>query len=305
VIACVATTPAVDRFLRLDGPVRTGTIHRPAEVVAVAGGKGLNAARSAAALGAEVIVVAPLGGHGGRWIAAELEREGIEVRAVPVRAEPRVCVSVAGRGGDGELTEFYEPAPAMTEEEWFALELAVTTVAEDVGWVTLSGSLPPGAPPGGHGRLVSLARAGGARVALDAHGDALRAGLAEGPDLVKVNAEEAEELGGPGAGAAALRERAGGGERAAAVTHGPGGIELAAAGEGVLRAAPPVTGAYPVGCGDAALAGMVTALDLGGGWPAALLLGVGASAAAAEVPGAGRLDGARARELALAVARGA
>ena len=71
----------------------------------------------------------------------------------------------------------------------------------------------------------------------------------------------------------------------------------------MLRAAPPVTGAYPVGCGDAALAGMVTALDIGGGWTAALALGVGASAAAAEVPGAGRLDGARARELAVAVAR--
>ena len=147
-IAAWPPRPAVDRFLRLDGPVRPGAIHRPADVVAVAGGKGLNAARSAAALGAEVIAVAPLGGHGGRWIAAELERAGIEVRAVPVRAEPRVCVSVAGDGDDGGLTEFYEPAPAMTEEEWFALELAVTTVAEDVGWVTLSGSLPPGAPGG-------------------------------------------------------------------------------------------------------------------------------------------------------------
>ena len=120
---------------------------------------------------------------------------------------------------------------------------------------------------------------------------------------MKVNAGEAAELAGPGAGAEALRERAGGGDRAAAVTHGAGGIELAAPDEGVLRAAPPVTGPYPVGCGDAALAGMVTALDIGGGWTAALALGVGASAAAAEVPGAGRLDGARARELAVAVAR--
>jgi len=300
-IACVATTPAVDRLLRLEGPVRVGGIHRPVAVVAVAGGKGLNAARAAAALGAEVTAIAPLGGHGGRWIAAELEREGVALRVVPVAAEPRVCVSVAGdRGG---LTEFYEPAAELSEEAWFALEIEVTTIAERASWVTVSGSLPPGAPADGHARLVSLARAGGARVALDAHGDALRAGLEAGPDLVKVNAEEAAGLLGAGAGAAALRERAGGGERAAAVTFGVEGMELADPDGAVLRAAPPVVGRYPVGSGDAVLAGMVTALDVGGGWPAALVLGVGAGAAAAEVPGAGRLDGARARELAVAVAQ--
>jgi 1-phosphofructokinase family hexose kinase len=299
-IACVATTPSVDRLLHVAGPVRPGAIHRPAEVVAVAGGKGLNVARAAAALGAEVVAVAPLGGHGGRWIAAELEREGIEVRTIPVAAEPRVCVSVAGDAAG--LTEFYEPAAPLSEEEWFELEVAVTTIAERVGWVTLSGSVPPGAPADGHARLVRLARAGGARVALDAHGDALRSGLEAGPDLVKVNAEEAEELLGRGAGAAALRERAGGGERAAAITHGPRGMELADSEGHVYRAAPPNVGRFPVGSGDALLAGMVTALDIGGGWPAALVLGVGAGAAAAEVPGAGRLDGARARELAVQIA---
>jgi fructose-1-phosphate kinase PfkB-like protein len=211
---------------------------------------------------------------------------------------------VSAAGDPAGLTEFYEPAAPLSEEAWFALEIAVTTAAEAAGWVTLSGSLPPGAPADGHARLVRLAREGGARVALDAHGAALRSGLEAGPDLVKVNADEAAELLGPDAGAAALRERAGGGDRAAAVTRGTDGMELADPDGTVLRAAPPVLGAYPVGSGDALMAGMVTALDLGGGWPAALALGVGAGAAAAELPGAGRLDGARARELAVLVARG-
>ena len=297
----MATTPSVDRLLRLDGPVHVGAIHRPVEVVSVAGGKGLNAARAAAALGADVTAIAPLGGHGGRWIAAELEREGVALRAVPVGAEPRVCVSVAG--DPAGLTEFYEPAAELSEEAWFALEIEVTTMAERASWVTVSGSLPPGAPADGHARLVRLARAGGARVALDAAGEALRTGLEAGPDLVKVNAEEAAGMLGPGATAAALRELAGGGDRAAAVTHGADGMELADPSGMVLRAAPPVLGHYPVGSGDALLAGMVTALDVGGDWTAALLLGIGAGAAAAEVPGAGRLLGARARELAVQIAR--
>ena len=57
-------------------------------------------------------------------------------------------------------------------------------------------------------------------------------------------------------------------------------------------------GPYPVGSGDAFLAGLVVALDRGAGWPEALAAGLGAGAANAEQPGAGRLDRARAEELA-------
>ena len=113
---------------------------------------------------------------------------------------------------------------------------------------------------------------------------------------MKVNASEAAELG--LADAQALREAAGGGERTAAITHGHDGMELATTYGQVLRAAPPVQGRFPVGSGDAALGGFLTALDVGGDWAAALALATGAAAANAEVPGAGRLDGARAVELA-------
>ena len=53
-----------------------------------------------------------------------------------------------------------------------------------------------------------------------------------------------------------------------------------------------------MGSGDAFLAGLVVALDRGAGWSEALAAGLGAGAANAEQPGAGRLDRARAEELA-------
>ena len=59
-----------------------------------------------------------------------------------------------------------------------------------------------------------------------------------------------------------------------------------------------VRGRYPVGSGDAFLAGLVTALDRGDDWEAALRLGLGAATANAELPGAGKLDPARAAALA-------
>jgi fructose-1-phosphate kinase PfkB-like protein len=57
-------------------------------------------------------------------------------------------------------------------------------------------------------------------------------------------------------------------------------------------------GRYPVGSGDAFLAGLVTTLDGGADWPAALAAALGAAAANAEIPGPGLLETQRARALA-------
>jgi fructose-1-phosphate kinase PfkB-like protein len=57
-------------------------------------------------------------------------------------------------------------------------------------------------------------------------------------------------------------------------------------------------GPYPVGSGDAFLGGLVTALDRGDPWRAAVALALGAATANAEMPGAGRLDPVVATELA-------
>ena len=52
-----------------------------------------------------------------------------------------------------------------------------------------------------------------------------------------------------------------------------------------------------MGSGDAFLAGFVTATQLGSPLRDALCLALGAGAANAEMPGAGRLDPGRARDL--------
>ena len=170
---------------------------------------------------------------------------------------------------------------------------AVRGAAAGAGWVTFSGSLPPGSPADGMTVLLEAARAAGARVALDARDDDLRAGMRAVPDLVKVNEHEASALLGERGDARALRPANG----VACITHGAAGLELATEGV-VLRAAPPVRGRYPVGCGDVTLGALVAARDAGADWRDAVALAVGAAAAAAEVPGAAVFDSARARTLA-------
>jgi 1-phosphofructokinase family hexose kinase len=304
VIVCLAANPSVDKLFEIERLVRGG-IHRPDGFVQVAGGKGLNAARAAHALGAKATAVALLRGHAGRWLHDALGTEGVPVRAVWTHGENRSSLSLAERE-TGELTEFYEHGSDVPSSAWAELMHAVESTWRPGNWLTISGSTPVGAPDAGYRDLVRDARVEGVRVALDADRDRLRLGLEAEPEVVKVNATEAGELLGVPtsrrddalAAAAKLRDLAGGDGHAGLVTRGAEGVALAAPDGSLYAGRLYVRGRFPVGSGDAFLAGLVTALDRGDDWEAALRLALGAATANAELAGAGRLDPARAATLA-------
>jgi 1-phosphofructokinase family hexose kinase len=289
VIVCVAPNPSIDKLFAVER-LEPGEIHRPASFVQVAGGKGLNVARAAATLGADVRAVALLGGHHGRWVADELQRLELPLTAVWYEGETRSCLSVADEATES-LTEFYEEGAPVDERSWNDFVARVLELSAGASWTTVSGSLPQGAPRDGYVPL-----AGPGAVAIDSRmlGDAR-------PAVVKVNEAEAAALTGERdapAAARELRERTGGAGKAAVVTQGRGGAVLVdpdgAGWRGELEAAGP----YPVGSGDAFLAGLVVALERGASWPDALRAGLGAGAANAELPGAGRFERSRAERLA-------
>ena len=175
----------------------------------------------------------------------------------------------------------------------------------DATWLTISGNAPPGAPRDGYARLVEMARDAGVPVALDARDEALEVAVGSGPELVKVNAEEAGALFGTAIdsiraaadAAAAIRDRLPS-SAAAIVTRGAEGAVVASADGSVVHARLYARGSYPVGSGDAFLGGLIAGLEGGEGWDPALRLALGAAAANAEMAGAGRLDPARAGVLA-------
>ncbi len=303
-IVCVAASPSVDKLFEVERVV-IGAIHRPTAFTQVPGGKGLNCARAAHALGADVAATGILAGHAGRWLEERLAAEGVTARFAWSAGETRASLSVADSTGRG-LTEFYERGPEVGTDGWSRLEDLVAELASAASWVTISGNVPLGAPDDGYARLTRIAAGSGARVALDARDVALELGIGAGPDLVKVNAEEAEGLLGRRilteadalAAAEEIRSRLGGARRAAIVTRGAEGAVVAAADGQRLRGRLYERGPYPVGSGDAFLGALVTALERGDAWEAALGMALGTAAANAEMPGAGRLDPARARELA-------
>jgi 1-phosphofructokinase family hexose kinase len=317
-LVCVALSPSID-VTYLVPHLIPGTIHRLPEIYRVPGGKGFNVARAAHALGANVVATGVLGGDSGAWLLAMLARTGIRMAPVTGARPTRTCVSVAD-SSTGEVTEFYEPPPAITPRAWAELLATVTRVCEEhPSWVSLSGSLPPGPVPEAIGDLVVAAKGAGARVAVDTHSTVLAAAVGAGADLLKVNvAEAAAVLGlGPGTGypaeddvsassacpkpgdLAAELLTASPGTELAIVTAGADGAFLATrAGTGLdLRL--DVRGGYPVGSGDSFLGGLLTSLA---GAPddleAAARLAVGAGAANALTPGAGVLDASTAQRLA-------
>lgn len=300
-IVVAALSPALDTTYVVDDLV-LGRPHRPSLVRRVAGGKALNMARAASALGAEVRAVPVLGGRVGDLVAELLRVDGVV--AVPVHddVETRVCVSIAATA-TGDLTEVYEHAVPVSAGVVDAVLRELEAALVPGAWLSASGSMPPGSGGTLLPRLVDLARASSARLALDTHGDPLRRLLDAGTrvDLLKINREEAREALDEPADAEletlvdGLRARTHG---TVVVTDGAAGC-LGADDDGRWRAALPTTaGTHPVGSGDSFLGALVAALDAGRPLEQALAAATGAGAANAELPGAAVLDPGRARRVA-------
>jgi 1-phosphofructokinase family hexose kinase len=276
-----------------------------ADVVVTPGGKGLNVARAARSLGAPAVLVAFLPGETGRAAGGMIEAEGVALRGIDAPGEIRVTAVIREPGG--RTTVINEPGPQLPDAAWAALEAMVERELSAHPVLVCSGSLPPGAPADGYGRLVERAHAAGRRAVVDANGPALDAAVRAGADVVTPNLAEAEGLADEAVEAAPdARERACAaaaelvrrGARAAVVTAAAAGAAAAAGGgRPAWLPAPRVSVRNPIGAGDVLTAALAAALERGAELPAAAREAVAAAAASVETPTAGVLDPARMREL--------
>lgn len=289
-IVTVTLNPALDVTYRVGELVPHGT-HRVSAVGMRPGGKGLNVAGVLHALGEPVLATGLLGGAAGDRVGALLAAEAVPAAFVPIAGETRRTVTVAD---DVDATGFWEPGPAVTHAEWAAFVAHFRGLLADADVVALCGSLPPGVPIDAYASLVRLAAAGGVPSVLDTSGEALRHGLAGGPDLVKPNAAELSALLAPaGGGGGEVDDAAHAltcGARAVVVSRGPDGL-LALTRDEAWRGVPPerLTG-NPTGAGDACVAALSRGLRDRTPWPALLADAVALSAAAVAAPLAGAVD---------------
>ncbi|MHB9144375.1 MAG: 1-phosphofructokinase family hexose kinase [Symbiobacteriia bacterium] len=292
-IATVTLNPSIDRTVRVDG-LWPGGLHRVRESRTDAAGKGVNVARACTRLGEPAVALGILAGDAGRSLADLLRRDAVYGEFVWVEGETRTNLKLLE--ATGRTTQVNEVGPRVTVAALRHLEQKLAEWLPRLKVVVISGSLPPGAPPSFYGDLVRQCREAEVFVVLDADGDALRAGLAEGPDLVKPNREEAERLLGRGIGsgpdavtvAQAIRES---GAARVVVSLGDGGCAFSGPDgdgwAGALRV-PGIEGT--TGAGDTLVAGLVAGWLRGLPLMEAVRLGVAAASSSITHPGPARPD---------------
>ena len=114
-IITVTLNAAIDKTLAVPN-FRLGRRHRAVEQTAMAGGKGVNVARSLRSLGQPVIATGIAGGPTGTRIVEHLTEEGILNDFVRIREESRTSTAVVDPTS-GEQTEINERGPAVSPEE--------------------------------------------------------------------------------------------------------------------------------------------------------------------------------------------
>ena len=287
-IATVTLNVALDVTYTV-GEVRWHAANRVTTVAERAGGKGVNVARVLAALGHRTLVCGLAGGPTGDAIAAELDAAGLEAVLAPIGGHSRRTVAIVD-DTVGDATGFWEPGPTVTDDEWSEFLRIYDTVVVDARAVVLSGSLPPGVPADAYAELCRTAADAGVPAILDADGEALQAGLAGRPAVIKPNRDELMRAAGEDDTLEAAQRLRAAGADSVVVSSGSDGM-LAVTPEGVWRATPAERLAgNPTGAGDAAVAALAAGLVDRRPWPERLADAVALSAAAVAAPLAGSFD---------------
>jgi tagatose 6-phosphate kinase len=294
VIVVVCLNPALDVTHHVP-KVDWGGVNRPTAVYARPGGKGTNVARALHSFGRPIVLLGFAGGTTGGAVTAALRELGVPAQFTPAAGETRRTFSVVD--GDGRAARFNEPGPEVGAPEFARFLLAYGKAVAGASAVVLSGSLPRGLPPAAYAELIALAARAGVPAVLDTSGDALRAGVAAGPAVVKPNLDELQVLtgrslraadGGPdlaavAAAAAGLRAA---GAQAVVASLGPEGL-LAVTGDGSWHARPAAVRGNATGAGDAVTAALAHRLALGRPWEDRLRHAAALGAASVAAPVAG------------------
>lgn len=191
-ILTVTMNPAIDKIYFVTN-YTLGEVHRPNQVIASPGGKGLNVARVSNILGQTVGATGLLGGANGIFIDKAVENLGMKSEFVGIEGETRICINVSDEV-HGHSTEVLEPGPTISAKESETFLTAFEKIIQDYDIIALSGSLPKGLDSSYYKKLIEICHTYNKRVLLDSSGEAFANGLNAIPYLVKPNKDEIKQF---------------------------------------------------------------------------------------------------------------
>ena len=265
-IYTVTLNPALDKTVTIPR-FALDSVNRISELREDPGGKGINVSKVIAKLGGTSRAIALLGGAVGEKIELALEGMGIDVWAFEANGETRINTKIVDPVLDTH-TDVNEPGPEATLALLGGMLASLADAIQDGDIVVLSGSLPKGAPVATYETWCRTCTAAGAKVFLDADGDALSHGLRALPHLAKPNdaelsricgrrLEDVSEIAGE---ARAIVER---GVSRVVVSMGGAGALFAESGRTLLAHSPKVPVGSTVGAGDSVVAALAFAEERG------------------------------------------
>jgi 1-phosphofructokinase family hexose kinase len=302
-IITVTLNAAIDKSLAVPN-FRLGRRHRTVDQRTMAGGKGVNIARTLKALGQPVIATGFAGGATGTHIVEQLTEESILNDFVRIREESRTNTSVLDPT-TGEQTEINERGPAVSKREVELFRDKLLYLSRGAAIVVFAGSLPRGVEPDMYASLIRDLERLDVITVVDTDGEPLRQAVRAEPDVVSPNVLEAEELvghefAGEEERSLAVAEIAALGPREAIMTLPDGCFaQVLVEGQKLLKRAR-IEPREPVarsGSGDAFLAGFLAARYEGRAPDQCLRFGVACGAESTGRLGAGLIDAREARRL--------
>jgi 1-phosphofructokinase len=279
-VLTVTLNPAVDHTLRVDEPLRTGTVARTDDAQFDAGGKGINVSKYLTALDVRAPATGFLGGPFGQMIRDELA-DAVESDFVEIASRTRLNTTVLTPDGEYKINH---NGPTVDEDA--VSDLVDVVRRHDPDTVVVAGSLPKGVTTDVVDRL---ARAGDWDTAVDMSGPFL-ARLEAEYLVCKPNRSELREATGLpvdtidqcAEAAQTLRER--GFQSVLASLGGDGALLVT--GDGTFHApAVDVDVVDTVGAGDALLSGFLAGLARGETDSNALRTGMTVAARVVSVSG--------------------
>lgn len=188
-ILTVTPNPMLDKTLTL-AHFNKGEVHRAENMVQVAGGKGINAARALVGLGEHTLATGFLGGETGQVIRRLLDEENIPHHFTEIAATTREGFTFIDRTA-AQRTAVFEPGSRLQTQEVDALKRFVRLQLPHCRALALCGSMPCEGFDHLYADLIKMAHAANVPVFLDSYFAPLELGLKARPHFLKPNREEA------------------------------------------------------------------------------------------------------------------
>jgi 1-phosphofructokinase family hexose kinase len=257
-IVTITLNPAVDQTVFLER-LKVGSVNRTTRHHRQAGGKGVNVSALLGGYGVSSTATGFLGRDNHDYFSELFKASGVTDAFIRIAGETRTGIKIIDEATH-ETTDINFPGLEPTFPDLQRFENRLRKLVKPSRWFVIAGSLPKGISVHFFEEILALLKRGGAKVAVDTSGDALKAAIDGGADLIKPNEHElAEYLGEPltdfaskvAAAVKIQREK---------VPHvilslGSEGALFVTPDSALMAAAPPVKVVSTVGAGDSLLAG--------------------------------------------------